>query len=188
MIKYRVIKTNYKALEKLWEDNWQLICIDNDKMIFSKKVTSKSDRDKKQAIKTKEFIEFSNLYKTLKPNWLSSDSLIKKYNQLVEQWLHNKIMLNLNQYKKYIEVKRKQDYVLMASTYINKARYEDEWEIVEDMSKKWINDVFIEKWLTSDVIDNVLTEISAWETKNKPKELTNWVLENIIRYVLTWEL
>jgi hypothetical protein len=33
----------------------------------------------------------------------------------------------------------------MASTYINQARYNDKWEIVEDMSKKWINDIFEER-------------------------------------------
>jgi hypothetical protein len=52
------------------------------------------------------------------------------------------------------------------------------------MSKKWINDIFEERWLEKHIIDNVLTEIQNWEYKNKPKEITNWVVNNIIDYVL----
>lgn len=178
------IKEYFEILKKEWEDNYEFVMEKFWYLIFSKKVCWKIDTIKKEAIKTKEWLEFYDIYKTIKNNWLSSDRLINKYNSLVDLWLHSLIINNLKKYKKYLEVKNKQEYALMASTYINQARYNDKWEIVEDMSKKWINDIFEERWLEKYIIDNVLTEIQNWEYKNKPKEITNWVVNNIIDYVL----
>ena len=178
------IKEYFEILKKEWENNYEFVMEKFSYLIFSKKVCWKIDTIKKEVIKTKEWLEFYEIYKTIKNNWLSSDRLINKYNSLVDLWLHNLIINNLKKYKKYLEVKNKQEYALMASTYINQARYNDKWEIVEDMSKKWINDIFEERWLEKHIIDNVLTEIQNWEYKNKPKEITNWVVNNIIDYVL----
>lgn len=183
MIQYRVIKKDLQALKKLWEENWLLCAVDNEYMYFHKK-DIKACKEKKQAIKTPEFIEFATLYKTIKNNWLSSDSLILKYNKLVEQGLHDTIIQNLHSYKKYLEVRKKKEFALMASTYINQARYNDKWEIIEDQSRKFINDLFEERKLNKVQIDNCLTEISNWEAKNKPREITSGIVGNIIDYII----
>jgi len=59
----------------------------------------------------------------------------------------------------------------MASTYINQARYKDKWEIVEDQSKKFLNDLFMDRKLEKTIIDNIMLEINKWEEKQK-KEIT----------------
>jgi len=189
MITYKSQKTPTKTkeyfemLQQLWEHNWEW---QQDKYwisIFFKKVPWKTDRDKKQTIKTPEWIEFFEIYKDIKNNWLSNDNLIIKYNKLVQEWLHDTIIQNLKDYKLYLEVKKKKDYALMASTYINQARYKDKWEIVEDQSKKFLNDLFMDRKLEKTIIDNIMLEINKWEEKQK-KEITFWVANNIIDYVL----
>ncbi len=186
MIVYRVIKKDIYALPKLWKEWWIMSWVDNDYMYFYKEIkeTKKRSREEKEAIKTPERKEFFDLYKTIKSNGLSDDKLIHKYNKLVAEWLHDKIILNVKQYKTYLEVKKKKEFALMAQTYLNQARYNDKWEIIEDTSKKFINDIFEERKLNKTQIDNCLTEISNWEYKNKPREITTGITNNIIDYIL----
>lgn len=190
MIQYKTHKTPeipkeyLKMLQEMWNDNylWQ-----QNKFwysIFYRKVTSKIDKEKKDATKTSEWLEFYEIYKTIKNSWLSNDTLINKYNKLVSEWKHSIVIENLQQYKKYLEVTNKKDYALMASTYINQRRFEDSWNIEIDLSKKFIDDIYKERKLSAEVINNVKTEISSREVKNKPKEITTWVVNNIIDYVL----
>ena len=72
----------------------------------------------------------------------------------------------------YLEVKKKQDYALMAQTYINQARYKDKWEIVEDMSKKFINNIYKEKELNTSEIEFMNAEIKRYEAKHN-REVTD---------------
>ena len=75
----------------------------------------------------------------------------------------------------------------MVSTYLNQYRFLEKHEIIQDMSRKFINDIYKELDLNSTVIDNVNTEISAYEAKHK-REVTDGVVRNIIHYVQTWEI
>jgi hypothetical protein len=72
----------------------------------------------------------------------------------------------------------------MAQSYINQARYLDQWEIVEDMSRKFINDIFKELNLTDYEIQNTLTEIQAYEIKHK-REVSDYNVRSIIHYIRT---
>ena len=81
-------------------------------------------------------------------------------------------MANLEDYTTYLEVKKKKDYALMAQTYINQERYNDEWEIIEDMCRKYINEIYKEKKLSADEISNMNTEIQAYEVKHN-REVTD---------------
>ena len=130
--------------------------------------------------KNEEWIEFRDKYKLIKNSWLSANSLIVKYNKICKEWLHSKVMANLEDYTTYLEVKKKKDYALMAQTYINQERYNDEWEIIEDMSRKYINEIYKEKKLSADEISNMNTEIQAYEVKHN-REVTDWVVRNIIK-------
>lgn len=134
--------------------------------------------------KDEQWLEFRNLYKQIKDSGLSNNALIVKYNTLCKEWLHSKIMDNLKDYKIYLEVTKKKDYALMAQTYINQARYNDTWEIVQDQSRKFINDIFKELELNADEIENVKTEIQAYEKKHN-KEVTDYNVRSLIHYVRT---
>lgn len=186
MIQYKTNKTPatpkeyLEMLQEMWNDNymWQ-----QDKFwysIFYKKIIWKIDREKKDAIKTKEWLEFYELYKQIKNAWLSNERLIHKYNKLVQEWKHELIMKNLKQYNIYLDVSKKwKEFALQASTYINQKRYDDKWEIVTDMSRKWLNDIYDERKLTVDEIEMLNWEIKKWEATQK-QEIRRWVVENMI--------
>ena len=182
MIEYRITKHNDSILTKMWEENRKLITIFDNKMYFSKSI--KSINNKKIYEPTVEFIEFRDRYRKIKKNWLYDQSLIKNYNECVEKWWHKKIMENLENYIKYLEVSKKMEFALMATTYINRKRYLDEWNIVKDMSRNWMNIILREKEFESDIIENIMSEVKVWEAKQK-KEMSQWVFENIITYVLS---
>ena len=167
MIEYRITVHDDKILKTMWSESRQLIQIINGKMYWSKQI--KKTVTKKNHEPTKEFLEFRERYNTIKKNWLYDQSLIKNYNECVSKWLHKDIMANLESYITYLEVTDKKDYALMATTYINRKRYLDEWVVVKDLSRKRIDDLFKQRELNPDVISNVLTEIDAREAKNKTK-------------------
>jgi hypothetical protein len=80
-------------------------------------------------------------------------------------------MDNLENYIKYLEVSKKMEFALMATTYINRKRYLDEWNIVKDMSRNWMNIILREKEFESDIIENIMSEVKVWEAKQK-KEMS----------------
>ena len=181
MIEYRITTHNDKILNEFWKEDWQLIQILDNKMYWSrvvKKTITSSIWEK-----TKEWIEFRDKYKTIKNSWLSANSLIVKYNKLCKEWLHSKVMANLEDYVTYLEVKKKKDYALMAQTYINQERYKDEWEIIEDMSRKFINDIFKEKKLNADEIEFMTKEIEVYE-KTQNREASDFNVRSIIKKYL----
>lgn len=138
---------------------------------------------KTDPVKDKQWLEFRALYKQIKDSWLSNPTLIVKYNKLCKEWLHSKIMENLKDYKIYLEATKKKDYALMASSYINQSRYNDKWEIVKDMSKKFINDIFKEKELNADEQDYIMSEVKNYEFKHH-REVTDGVVRNMIELLL----
>jgi hypothetical protein len=100
-------------------------------MYLSKHITTKTEREVKEATKSKEFIEFANLYKTIKNNGLSDDKLITKYNKLVPE--HTEIIDGLKRYIKKIKAENiAKNFILMASTFINQERWKDEFILLEN--------------------------------------------------------
>jgi len=182
MIEHKIIKINDSAIKILEKENWELCTIYNNKMYFKRKIKTVKNRISYEDLP--ETIEFKNRYKDIKKNWLYDQSLTKNYNECVKKWLHKDIMINLESYITYLEVNDKKDYALMPTTYINRKRYLDEWVVVKDMSKKFIDDICKDRKLSSDIIKNVLIEIKAREVKNPKKELTTGICNNIINYVI----
>lgn len=179
---YGTSPINMEYLTPMWKDWRFLNAIHDWKMIWSKPV--KKTVTKKEPRKDEKWLEFRTLYNTIKDSWLSNSTLIVKYNTLCDEWLHDMIIENLKQYKIYLETKKKQQYALMAQTYLNQERFRDKWEIIEDQSRKFINDIFKELELTADEISNVKTEIQAYEIKHK-KEVSDWTVRSLIHYIRT---
>ena len=177
MIDYRITKADDKILTKMWLDNRQLIQILNEKMYWSKII--KATREVKIETESPEYKEFIKAYRELNNKGSYDSRIVSKYHKAIKETPHKEIMENLRQYKLYLEVSNKLKYALQVWTYLNRNSYKDTWDIVEDMSKKFVNDIFKEKELNSDEISYMNTEISAYELKHK-KEVTDWVVRNII--------
>lgn len=171
MIKYRAIKTNYKALEKLWEDNWQLICINEGKMIFSKKVTGKKD--------TKDTTGINGIKKDTKDtyNKSKSDSDSKKDNKSKS--------ISIKESKEIIATKvaTLKDYML---SDIDKEHFINNYNIDELVIKKEMMDFYLywsekkpnwkkELWQMQKTFDvnrrfhKWLENKNKWESKEKTK-------------------
>lgn len=185
MIKYKSIKTPETAkeylnmLKEFWEDNrsWQ-----QDKFwlsIFYKKVTTAVETKTKLKIAWVEFTEFINEYRTIKTNWSYDERLITKYNNILKEYKHKGIMKNLSDYKKHLLAFNKP--ALQVWTYLNQKRFLDNWELIKiDYSKKWIDDLFKERNIPQNIIEPVLIEIERREKSNPKKELTIWIIDNMI--------
>lgn len=189
MIKYKFInksseyQKNLRVLQELWKDNWLYVNELDWVLIFTKKVVSKQDREEKQATKTPEFIEFISIYP--KKNWLSDNKLIEKYSKLWDK--HLEIMEWLRKYINWIEVEKKPlSFVLMASTFINQERRKDDWKVLENrfsFSQKWIADKL--QGLSQEKTNIILEQKDLWE-KKMHKDITPWVLDNIIEKYWTY--
>jgi len=177
MIKYRVTVYNPWILTKMWEENRELKTIYDNKMFFSKTVTSKKDRENKQLTKSSEFIEFASIYP--KKSDLSSDRLIEKYNWLV--WQHQEIMDWLKRYINYIEVEKLAPrFIKNASTWINNKCWLNEYKVLEN--RFWYNKKFIAdalQWFDSEKVEFIISQVKIREKKNN-REINEWVLKNII--------
>jgi len=75
-------------------------------------------------------------------------------------------MNNLKQYKLYLEIHKNRP-PLQPATFINQNRFLDDWDIVEDISRKWLYELFKERNLKVDVIDNVISKINKRENSMK---------------------
>ncbi len=173
------IKLNLKTISELWKQNWEYKNELDWILIFCKKVVSKQDKEKKQETKSPEFIEFAKLYP--KKTDLSSDNLIQKYNKLALEWKHTVILEWLKRYINYIEVeKTAPKFIKNAYTWINANSWENEYKILEN--RFWYNKKFISEmlnWMNSKQVEYIMWKIKEREKKNN-KEMTEWVLQNII--------
>lgn len=180
MILYRITVANDKILPEMWKDNRLLVWINEWKFYFTKK-DIKACKEKKKAIKTTQYLEFSNLYKTIKNNWLSSDALILKYNTLVEQGLHDKIIQWLQRYIKKIKAENiAKSFILMWSTFISQERWKDDFIIMENRvgyNQKWLLPYIqnVDELKAKLIVD----EVRKREKKNN-KDCNEKVLQNII--------
>ena len=91
MLEYKIIAYNTKALPTLWEDNWNLNCIYEDKMFFSREIKKK--RESKELDLT-WFELWYKLYPRKKNPWDAK----KAWNKLSE----NERILCVEWIKKYI--------------------------------------------------------------------------------------
>lgn len=173
MIEYRIIKLDNSALHEMWRNNWQLICINEWMMYFSKQV--KQSREQKKAIQTPEYLEFRKAYPS--STGIYDDKLIKKYNDLVNEWLHKDIINAVEQYKKELAVTW-QAKIANASTFLNQKRWLQNFRVVKDVNEEWVNDML--KWLDALIITQVLETKKQWEKNNPTKKCTPWILANII--------
>ena len=181
MYEHKIIKSSDKAIWILQKENWELCAIDSGKMYFKKQV--KATREVKIDKPSKEWLEFIKLYREINNNWSYDTRLIKKYHEVIKQTPHDDILTNLKDYKLHLEVTKKQKFALQVWTYLNKASYKNTWEIVKDMSKKWINDIYKDRELLAPEIDMINTEISAWEIKHK-QEIRSWVVNEMIKQLI----
>ena len=184
MIRYKVTKFNPTKLEELWKENRQLVTIYEWIMYFSK--TEKQTRKAKLSMQFPEYTEFITFYRKINNNWSYDDRLIAKYKDILKDVKHESIMNNLEEYKLFLEFNKTRS-PLQVWSYLNRKGYLEKWEIVKDMSKKWIDNIFKERKLDKYTIDTTLLEIDNRERKNN-KEITSWVLDKLIHYVQTWEI
>ena len=179
MIKYRIIKANDEALTIMWEENWELVSISDWKMYFKKKIiwTKSIKLDEVSP----EYTEFIKAYRKINTNWSYDERLIAKYHKALEEVSHTDIMKNIEEYKLFLEVNKERP-PLQVSSYINQKRYKDKWEIIKDVSRKWLNEIFQERWLNANEIEILNWEIKGWEDKWK-KEIRRWVVYEMIKQI-----
>ena len=127
MLEYKIIAYNTKALLTLWEDNWNLNCIYEDKMFFSREIK------KKRESKELDLTWFELWYK-LYPRKVSRWNAEKAWNKLSE----NQRILALEWIKKYIiywkKKKTEKEFIPHPATWldIKDQRWNDDlWEVPE---------------------------------------------------------
>lgn len=184
MIEYRITKANDKILHEMWKNNRQLITISDNKFYFSKEVKkTKSSIKGKETKERKEFIEYYRKHITNK--WSYAEPLIRKYELHLKDIDHDKIMQNLKDYKLFLEVNKTRS-PLQAPSYLNSKRFLDDWEIIEDKSRKFIEDICKELNLTALEIDNLNSEIDSYEKKHN-REVSDYNVRSLIHYIRTWK-
>ena len=73
-------------------------------------------------------------------------------------------MKNLDDYSKHLTAHKKKEYALMAQTYINQKRYEDNWEVVKvDFATKWRSDMIKDQNIPEMYIEPIMLEAKKWD-------------------------
>lgn len=180
-IEYKITTHDDRVLRQFWKDGWQLIQILDWKMYWSRELKqTKTPIKWKETKERKEFIEFYR--KNITNKWSYWDPVIRKYEIALESTPHKTIMDNLKDYKLFLEINKTRP-PLQVTTYINQKRYFDKWEIVKDMSRKFINDIFKEKQLNADEIEFMTKEIETYE-KTQNREASDYNVRAIIKKYL----
>lgn len=173
-LEYRIIKSEDHALHVMWEEGWMLSCIGEGKMYFTR--PARKSKEEKRADHTPEYIEFRKLYPS--DAGIYDSKLITKYNKLVAEWLHKQIIEAVTLYKKELEVK-KQTKIANASTFLNQQRWMQNFKVTKgEPWKEWMDAML--KPLDATQIEKVLAISKEWKDKNPIKELTEWILQNMI--------
>ena len=148
--------------------------------VWDKKITRTVN--KTVWVKDDQWLEFRSKYKTIKDSWLSDNALIVKYNKLCKEWLHQKIMDNLEDYKKHLELEKWKGW-LMAKTYLwQRKAYLDNWEIVKvNYEEKWQDEMLKELKVTQICIEQIIWERDKWKATHTNKELTTYVFREMIK-------
>ena len=177
MIEYKIIRSSDEELHELGEKNWELVSISDGKMYFKR--TCRSISEKKPEA-TSEYIQFRDAYKLLSENGIYSPMVKAKYASLVKEGLHQTIMDSIPLYEK--ECKAISRPFKNASTFLNQRTWEQKFRITKSAEYDWMN-AYLEP-LSLDQINQVREIARSWKEQHK-KDLTPWVLQNIITKV-TW--
>ena len=135
MLEYKIITYNTKALPTLWEDNWNLNCIYEDKMFFSREIK------KKRESKELDLSWFESFYR-IYPRHVSRWNAEKAWNKLSE----NQRILALEWIKKYIiywkKKKTEKEFIPHPATWldINDQRWNDDLSEVPETAIIQSND------------------------------------------------
>lgn len=135
MLEYKIITYNTKALPTLWEDNWNLNCIYEDKMFFSREIK------KKRESKELDLSWFESFYR-IYPRHVSRWNAEKAWNKLSE----NQRILALEWIKKYIiywkKKKTEKEFIPHPATWldINDQRWNDDLSEVPETAIIQTND------------------------------------------------
>ncbi len=180
MFEYKYLKFNPTLLEWLWKEGWELTTIYEWIMYFKKSI--KKTIIKSIWVANKERLEFRWAYKDIKNSWLSCNALMCKYNKLTVEWKHTSIMKNLDDYSKHLTAHKKKEYALMAQTYINQKRYEDNWEVVKvDFATKWRSDMIKDQNIPEMYIEPIMLEAKKWDATHwTTREMTSWNFQIMI--------
>lgn len=181
MIDYKIIVSNDKALPLLWKESWQLVTISEWKMYFSRQ----SKRNIKQNTEiTKEYNEFKMLYP--KSSWITSPQVVNKINKLVKEWKYQEMIDWVTKYVRFVKVNNLiSKFILNPLTFLNQERWKDWFDIVNIKlwaSESWMNKLL--ETLTEIQIQNVLNEKNDYKKRFPKKEITEWIIQNIINKVL----
>lgn len=142
----------------------------------------KKTREVKVDKESPEYLEFIKQYRKINNNGSYDTRLIKKYHDAIKEKPHKEIMQNLEDYKKHLKAFDKP--ALQVWTYLNRKGYLETWQIVKvDFSKAWIDNLCKERWYSAEFIEHLVLTVKARETKNN-KEVTAWVLENLIDSII----
>lgn len=175
-----------KVIKEAYSKNWRLISEKFWYMFFEREV--KRTLKQKDCIKVKEFTEFIEYYrKNITTNGSYAKELGRKYDIVLETHKHEDIMENMKLYKTHL-VTHPNKPPLQPSTYLNKNRFLDKWEVIKTTQEnKWQDDIMKERGYTADQIKAIQAEVKAWESKQN-KEITRGTWENVAHYALTWEI
>ena len=77
----------------------------------------------------------------------------------------------LEEYKKHLKAFKKPP--VMIQTFLNQKRYLEKYEVAKvDFNKKWISELCKERKYESHFIENIMTNVNMWESKNTLKDIT----------------
>jgi hypothetical protein len=69
----------------------------------------------------------------------------------------------------------------MPATYLNQNRFLDEWDLEQvTYDQKWVNTMLAEQVQDDSIMQAIIAEKRAWESKNPHRELTTGIFQNII--------
>ena len=154
-------------------------------MIFEEKAKSKKAKAWKI---TPEWLEFINEFRTINKKGSYSDTLVRKYEIVLEKTKHSDIMNNLKDYKRHIIEFNK--LPLQVWTYLNQNRFMDDWETVKvNYEEKWIDEHIKLREIPQECIEPIMWEVGNWKAKhwdNPSMEFTTFKLDAIIdKYYIT---
>lgn len=175
MIEYKTIpEDDIALLPELWKEGWIATFVSKGRIVmYREKRKTKTERN---AEWTKEYKEFMDLYKPLSDNGIYDPKVKIKYNNLVKEWLHDKIIQSIPLYEKECRIKNrpfKNPY-----TFLNQRTWEQEFKITKNKEDEWMNEILKNEELN--IIEDVRILAKDWKSQFPAKTLTPGVLENMI--------
>lgn len=179
-IEYKTIPEDEVArLPELWAEGWIATFVTKGKIVmYREKKKTKSERNIEW---TNEYKQFLELYKPLSDNWIYDPKVKIKYNSLVKDWLHARIIESIPLYEKECRIKNrpfKNPY-----TFLNQRTWEQEFKITKNKEDEWMNDILKKEKI--EVIEITREYVRDWKKNYPTKTFTEWVLHNMIEKART---